>query len=87
MSCEEGNDEAGEALDALIKAMDESLTDLVLQPGSFLFIDNYRAVHGRKPFKATYDGKDRWLKRINVTRDLRKSRVSRLDCTSRIIFS
>lgn len=87
MSSEDGNDEAREALDALFKAMDESLSELVLQPGSFLFIDNYRAVHGRKPFKAKYDGNDRWLKRINITRDLRKSRASRLDCTSRIIFS
>jgi Fe(II)/alpha-ketoglutarate-dependent arginine beta-hydroxylase len=87
MTFEEGNDEARDALDALFKAMDDSLTELVLQPGSFLFIDNYRAVHGRKPFKAKYDGTDRWLKRINITRDLRKSRASRLHCTSRIIFS
>jgi alpha-ketoglutarate-dependent taurine dioxygenase len=58
----------------------------VLEPGDFVFIDNYRAVHGRKPFKARYDGNDRWLKRINITRDLRKSRDARLSSTERLIF-
>jgi len=35
---------------------------------------------------ANYDGTDRWLKRINLTRDLRKSRASRLTADSRIIY-
>ncbi|HVF55940.1 MAG TPA: guanitoxin biosynthesis L-enduracididine beta-hydroxylase GntD [Pyrinomonadaceae bacterium] len=73
------------ALNMLIRAMDASLDEVVLHPGDFLFVDNYRAVHGRKAFKARYDGTDRWLKRINVTRDLRKSRDSRESCQSRII--
>ena len=34
---------------------------------------------------AKYDGTDRWLKRINVTRDLRKSRGSRSHSASRLI--
>jgi alpha-ketoglutarate-dependent taurine dioxygenase len=59
--------------------------DVILQPGDIYFIDNFRAVHGRKPFKANYDGNDRWLKRINITRDLRKSRTYRSNPTSRII--
>jgi Fe(II)/alpha-ketoglutarate-dependent arginine beta-hydroxylase len=78
---------AERALNTIIKQIDERLTDVVLKPGDFLFIDNYRAVHGRKPFKARYDGRDRWLKRINVTRDLRKSRYARKDAASRVIFS
>lgn len=80
------DDEAQQALNTLIDSIDEKITELVLQPGDFLFIDNYRAVHGRRPFKASYDGNDRWLKRINITRDLRKSRSARPTCTSRIIF-
>jgi Fe(II)/alpha-ketoglutarate-dependent arginine beta-hydroxylase len=75
------------ALDALIQAIDSNLSDVILQPGDYLFIDNYRTVHGRKPFKAKYDGTDRWLKRVNITRDLRKSRDSRTSCSSRVIFS
>lgn len=78
--------EAQEALDALIAFIDRRLEDQVLRQGEFCFIDNFRAVHGRKPFKARYDGSDRWLKRINVVRDLRKSRPGRTDVESRIIF-
>lgn len=80
------DDEAQHALNQLIYAIDACLMDLTLHPGEFLFVDNYRAVHGRKPFKAKYDGTDRWLKRTNITRDLRKSRSARLSCESRIIF-
>jgi alpha-ketoglutarate-dependent taurine dioxygenase len=78
--------EAQQALDALIALIDASLVHLVLQPGSFCFIDNYKAVHGRRPFKARYDGNDRWIKRISMTRDLRKSRQARADCGSRVIM-
>lgn len=77
--------DAQEALDSLIQSIESNLQDLVFKPGDFCFVDNYRAVHGRKPFKARYDGTDRWLKRINITRDLRKSRASQR--TRRTIWS
>lgn len=80
------SDEAQSALNHLIYAIDTRLAEVVLQPGDLLFVDNYRAVHGRKPFTARYDGTDRWLKRVNITRDLRKSREARKSCRSRIIF-
>jgi alpha-ketoglutarate-dependent taurine dioxygenase len=73
-------------LEKLIRRIDAHITDLVLHTGDIVFIDNFRVVHGRKPFKARFDGNDRWLKRINVTRDLRKSRGVRLTPTSRVIF-
>jgi len=79
-------EKAREALNAIIKEMDKNLHDVVLRPGDLAFIDNYRVVHGRKPFKARYDGRDRWLKRINITRDIRKSRESRLSATDRKVF-
>lgn len=74
------------ALDKLVAAMDEQISGVALQPGDILFIDNYRVVHGRAPFKARYDGTDRWLRRLNIARDLRKSRDARPCATSRIIF-
>ncbi|MCA1566077.1 MAG: TauD/TfdA family dioxygenase [Acidobacteria bacterium] len=80
------DDEAQSALNSLIRAIDANLSEVVLQPGDYLFVDNYRAVHGRKSFTAKYDGSDRWLKRANITRDLRKSRASRAACTSHIIM-
>lgn len=70
----------------LQRKVDDALEDRVLEPGDIVFIDNFQAVHGRKPFKARYDGRDRWLKRINVVRDLRKSREARLSATSRVLY-
>ncbi|HVG08482.1 MAG TPA: guanitoxin biosynthesis L-enduracididine beta-hydroxylase GntD [Thermoanaerobaculia bacterium] len=81
----EDNPRAQQALEALIKAVDEQIGDLLLQPGDICFIDNFKAVHGRRAFKARYDGNDRWMKRINITRDLRKSRAERSGAASRII--
>ncbi|MGH1396846.1 MAG: guanitoxin biosynthesis L-enduracididine beta-hydroxylase GntD [Trichormus sp.] len=80
------NKEAQTALDALVRKIDRNIEPVVLQPGDYCLIDNYRVVHGRNPFQANYDGKDRWLKRVNITRDLRKSRDSRATSTSRVIL-
>ena len=79
------DEEARTALDKLVNSIDARLNQVVLQPGDICFIDNYKAVHGRESFRAKYDGTDRWLKRINVTRDLRKSRGSRSHAASRLI--
>ncbi|AVH69218.1 guanitoxin biosynthesis L-enduracididine beta-hydroxylase GntD [Nostoc sp. 'Lobaria pulmonaria (5183) cyanobiont'] len=82
----ENDNEALTTLTKLMKSIDINLTDLVLQPGDFCFIDNYKTVHGRKPYTTIYDGQHRWLKRIIIARDLRKSRSARPTATSRIIF-
>jgi len=76
---------AQRAFEALVKALDARLADLLLEPGEICFVDNMKAVHGRRAFKARYDGRDRWFKRMNVTRDLRKSRADRAGATSRVI--
>lgn len=73
------------ALNQLIHEFDEVIDDVILQSGDALFVDNFRAIHGRKPFRAKYDGQDRWLKRIRITRDLRKSRSHRISGNDRII--
>jgi Fe(II)/alpha-ketoglutarate-dependent arginine beta-hydroxylase len=72
--------------EALQRKVDAALEDRALDPGDICFIDNFQAVHGRKPFKANYDGNDRWLKRINVVRDLRKSREARVSAASRVLY-
>ena len=56
---------------------EELLLILQLESGDFCFLDNFRVVHGRKPFRARYDGTDRWLKCLNISCDLRKSRAAR----------
>jgi Fe(II)/alpha-ketoglutarate-dependent arginine beta-hydroxylase len=68
-----GNEEAENALATLISEFNGRLQDVVLEPGDLLIIDNLRAVHGRRSFPARYDGSDRWLRRIDLTADLRKS--------------
>lgn len=77
---------AREALDGLVAAIDRVLEPVVLEPGDCCFIDNLRAVHGRNPFQARFDGTDRWLKRLNVTRDLRGSREARAESSARVIY-
>lgn len=79
------NPRAQRAFEALVKAIDARITDVALEAGDICFIDNCKAVHGRRAFKARYDGYDRWFKRMNITRDLRKSRADRPEATSRII--
>ena len=74
------------ALEAIGAAIDTAMGGVVLDPGDIVFIDNFRAVHGRKPFQARFNGTDRWLRRLNIARDLRKSREYRLDAASRVIF-
>lgn len=81
-----GCDKAQEAMEQFVRAMNVKKKRVCLQPGDMVFIDNYRAVHGREPFKAKYDGTDRWLKRVKVTHDLRKSRVHRSTATARKIL-
>ena len=77
--------EARAALGALARHLEENIQEIVLRPGDVLFVDNYQAVHGRNPFHAAYDGRDRWLKRLNLARDLRKSRGARSSPDSRVI--
>jgi Fe(II)/alpha-ketoglutarate-dependent arginine beta-hydroxylase len=63
---------AEEAIRVTDELMRASVERVVLEPGDAVFIDNYRVVHGREPFSPRYDGKDRWLKRINLIRDIRR---------------
>lgn len=74
------------AMDQFLRELNANKTRVRLRPGDMVFIDNFRAVHGRDPFKAKYDGTDRWLKRVKVAHDLRKSRERRSSATSRKIL-
>jgi L-asparagine oxygenase len=54
------------AYDRLTAELDRVAVDVTLEAGEVLVIDNDVAVHGRQPFRARYDGTDRWLKRVSV---------------------
>ncbi len=85
MADPEDDPEARQALDRLIAVIDEGLREVALDQGDCLVINNHRVVHGRVPFTARFDGTDRWLKRVNVTHDLRKSRTMRASSSTRLI--
>ncbi|MET8628231.1 guanitoxin biosynthesis L-enduracididine beta-hydroxylase GntD [Kitasatospora sp. NPDC004669] len=79
------DEEAVAALDAVIAGFDAKLRDIVLGPGDLLIVDNKRSVHGRRPFRARYDGTDRWLRRINVLADLRRAEGRRYTAHGRAL--
>jgi|HubBroStandDraft_3_1064219.scaffolds.fasta_scaffold03827_2 hypothetical protein len=64
---------ARRALEHLRQAVDAVKLDVRIEPGSLLVLDNRRAVHARTHFKAAFDGRDRWLQRVSVVRDLEPS--------------
>jgi hypothetical protein len=57
-----------DAYNRLTAELDRVALDVTLEAGEVLVIDNDVAVHGRQPFRARYDGTDRWLKRVSVRR-------------------
>jgi L-asparagine oxygenase len=68
---------AAQAMARLRAALLEVRSDLVLRPGEMVFVDNRLVVHGRVGFTPRYDGRDRWLHRVFVHLDNRRTRPSR----------
>ncbi len=66
-----------QAYQRLCAAADRAGRSVRLRPGDCLLVDNFRVVHGRAAFHAQFDGADRWLKRVGITRNLRQCRPSR----------
>ncbi|GAA2606689.1 MULTISPECIES: guanitoxin biosynthesis L-enduracididine beta-hydroxylase GntD [Streptomyces] len=77
--------DAEKAFGRLRNAVNNTLRETVLEPGDLLFIDNFKAVHGRREIPGRMDGTDRWLKRAFVVRDLRKSRALRASALDRVV--
>jgi L-asparagine oxygenase len=68
-----GIDEAAEeALNELRKAAKAPgiIKRIHLQAGDLLVLDNRRCIHGRTPFSAGFDGRDRWMLRVYIRRSL-----------------
>jgi hypothetical protein len=63
---EQADPEYRSAYDRLTAELERVAIDVTLGAGEVLVIDNDIAVHGRQPFRARYDGTDRWLKRVSV---------------------
>jgi Fe(II)/alpha-ketoglutarate-dependent arginine beta-hydroxylase len=77
--------EAARAFAWIVEHVDRNLYDLAITAGDVCFLDNRNVVHGRRRFRARFDGQDRWLKRVNVVGDLRRTRSGRPTATTRVI--
>jgi L-asparagine oxygenase len=66
------------ALEVIRELVNETRREVVIEPGSLLVIDNRRCVHARSIFRASFDGRDRWLQRATVVRDLDASVADRV---------
>ena len=76
-STEALNPAADSALQIFKAALMKVTVEHVLQPGDLIIVDNRAAAHSRTSFKPRYDGYDRWLQRLFVVEDFRRSRKSR----------
>nr|BBH88084.1 L-asparagine oxygenase [Thermosporothrix sp. COM3] len=70
---------ADAALQIFKEALKQVLIQHALEPGDLIIVDNRTAAHTRSAFTPRYDGHDRWLQRLFVVEDFRRSRKSRLD--------
>jgi L-asparagine oxygenase len=85
MRCVGADPAAESALDRLMAELERVQRDVVVGPGTLLVVDNYLAVHGRRPFQVRYDGTDRWLKKLTVKRNLRRSAPDRGTGSHRVL--
>ena len=85
MTCIKGDLAAERALDELMDELTRVQQDVIVEPGSLLVVDNHLAVHGRRPFHARYDGTDRWLKKLTVSRNLRRNATTHRGASHRIL--
>ncbi len=76
---------AERALDALLAELDRVRHPVVIEPGTLLVLDNHVAAHARMSFTAKYDGTDRWLRKLIVSRNLRKSKPNSMPISRRVL--
>lgn len=64
------NTQARCALDKIKGLFNFYATEICMEAGDILIIDNNRACHARGPYRATLDGSDRWLQKLFVSKNL-----------------
>ncbi|MCL2466454.1 MAG: TauD/TfdA family dioxygenase [Micrococcales bacterium] len=68
-----------------IAMLEDNIVGVVLEPGDHLVVDNTRVAHGRSRFKYSADDHNRWLRRLYVASDLRRSRHRRSSAESWLV--
>ena len=61
-----GDSVATEALEYLTEELNQNIVDVPVEAGSFFYLNNNVAAHGRRSYKPRYDGTDRWLQRLTI---------------------
>lgn len=57
---------AEEALDRLTEELNQNIVEVPVDAGSFFYLNNNVAAHGRRAYEPRYDGTDRWLQRLTI---------------------
>jgi hypothetical protein len=65
--------DVADALAVLDTVVERTMRRVAIGAGDVLLADNLRAVHSRESFVPRYDGTDRWLKRLTITREPRRT--------------
>lgn len=81
------NIESQQTLEKLRLILNRNTIGYSIQQGDLFLLDNLRAAHGRNSYEPLYDGMDRWLKRLYITLDLKRSASIRNEVESRILIS
>lgn len=76
---------ARQALEKLLTHLANSKVSITLQATDCIFIDNFRCVHAREAYRARFGTSARWLSRVVLTNDLRKSITLRRSKEARAI--
>ena len=63
-------EQGGAALQSMARQLPRCTSEVHLRSGDLLALDNRRWLHGRRPFAAAYNGRDRWLQRLYVSEEL-----------------
>ncbi|WP_284747726.1 TauD/TfdA family dioxygenase [Amycolatopsis sp. RTGN1] len=58
------------SLNSFEETLERNATDVNLEPGDVIIVNNRRLVHARRPYAAKCDGTDRWLLRLVAYRSI-----------------
>jgi hypothetical protein len=81
MSVIDEEQEATKAVEIFYSKLTEQASEVILKEGDAIYIDNFRTMHARPPYKPKFKGSDRWLKRLYVSSLWRKIKATQPNST------
>ncbi|NOI39431.1 hypothetical protein F0251_13390 [Vibrio sp. 070316B] len=68
-----------------VQKIKDELIDISLTAGEICLVNNSHVVHGRRRFTASFNGQDRWLKRLNLFSHKNKEKIASINSKTRLI--